>query len=806
MKWDKIKEKFLLFLEEHNINSFDSFIKNMSDLSKDKKGDYFEYFCKLYFELETITKTKYKNFLLYEEIPLKLKAQLKLPSKDKGIDGIVQDADAKNKDKYYAVQCKFRRHYKKSIPFGELATFPALTFGTEVKVSGGIFFSNCVEVCDELQNEKYANILFSSLDEKCDKLFWINVREYMISNAITRYQLKKPLPHQEKIIPFAKRHYAKNNNGKLFLACGTGKTFLGYWIATRTLKCDKIFVVVPSLDLLSQTYEAWMKELQYDNPKEKYNFILIGSDMEVGNSLLSEYRPTTNPDDIKDALESYDRVIVITTYHSSDLLVKCCKKLKYKFDFGIYDEAHRTVGVQDKCFTRLIGSKIEKKRLFMTATEKIYSYDPSKKTTEEVEKVLSMDDESIYGSVIYRYSMRQAIEDLILVDYHIIAPYINCRDYDEKLLNNQFVGSNGKNDDSDNEITYSLKVILTGIMIITNMVKYGFRHLLIFSNTNERAEQITDFINQYIKKIKHPLADKLKCKFLSGHDSMDRRRSEVRDFEKSEYGIISSARIFGEGVDIKVCDAVCFADNKSSSIDIVQYIGRCLRKCEAIPNKISYVLVPCIVEDKDEFFDYGSESYLKLRKILKTIGTTDDMVTEKFALSNHDNLVKHDDRDGQDCEVADKKTIIDTDEFTRSILSKVFDKSGSEIDATRNMLISENKKRYSENDKLLDTKNKITDYLIQRKVSEPRNIKNWVQYGLGEGLFKIIRSKFYCREETVMACKKAMISDFSDYKNKHTKDSKLPPPNYLDDGFYYEKTCQTFNLNILLQKNVYSEF
>ena len=142
---------------------------------------------------------------------------------------------------------------------------------------------------------------------------------------------------------------------------------------------------------MSQTFEVWITEMQDD--KDKYHFILVGSDMDKKNDLSCKYRPTTDKNKNIKELKENEKAVVIITYHSSDLLIDACKKLKYKFDFGIYDEAHRTVGEDEKCFTNMINSGIEIKRLFMTATEKIYNYGISKKTDADKEKVLPMDNE-----------------------------------------------------------------------------------------------------------------------------------------------------------------------------------------------------------------------------------------------------------------------------------------------------------------------------------------------------------------------------------------------------------------------------
>jgi len=542
---------------------------------------------------------------------------------------------------------------------------------------------------------------------------------------------------------------------------------------------------------LSQTYETWMRETQYDT--HKYHFILIGSDIDKKNDILCEYKPTTDKNKIIDELENNVRNIVIITYHSSNLLIEACEQLEYKFEFGIYDEAHRTVGEDDKCFTNMIKSGIEEKKLFMTATEKIYSYGKSKKTNAEKEKVLSMDNEKIYGKIIYRYGMRQAIEDRVLVDYKIIAPFINSDKYTEEILHNKFV--------NDNDKIYDIHTILTGLMIISSIEQYKFKHLLIFSNTNDRAKNIIEFIENYISKTNHTSSLQINCKFLSGNNSMNVRKNEVREFEKSEIGIISSAKIFGEGVDINVCDAVCFADGKSSSVDIIQYVGRCLRKCEKIPDKLSYVLIPFILNDSNNFFDCENQSYLKLRKILKTIGTTDEMVTEKFMLMNcNKNKYNNIDTDKRENNVIyDDECKLNVKEFMNNLMVKVFDRCGNSIDRVRNILIFENKIRYEKNADLIDTWKKIAQFLGKDKILDlPNNVQNWVRYALGETLFIKISLNYYTSlNEFIFACRAIEIEGSLTYKSNYIQDKKLPPYDYVNNGFYSDLDPK-FNLDKIL--------
>jgi len=781
VNWNRLKYNFLEHIKD--ITTFDDFYKSLIKETSDIKGKYFEYFSYLYFKLDPIIKQNYKEYYLYNQIPTKLRKQLNLPDTDKGIDAIAIDIH----DNYYAVQVKYRKIIKNIIPFGEHSTFQALTFGSQVKnIHKGIFFTNCIDVCDELKNNKIVSIVYDSLNTKCTELFWQNVKEFIGEKPLTVYTPMKPLPHQERLIPIIKQHYEFNDYGRLYLACGTGKTFLSYWVTIKELKLNKIFIVVPSLYLLSQTYEVWQKELQTN----EYNFILIGSEMDKKEDLLCEYEPTTDIDKIKEEINKKDKIIVITTYHSSDLLISACKSNKFKFDIGIYDEAHRTVGEEDKCFTCLLTSKIETKRLFMTATEKIYNYSRSKKDNTQKENILSMDNEKIYGKEICKYNIKEAIEDKVLVDYRIVAPFIN----NLKEEHYKFV------DDDDNE--YEPYTVLTGLLIIKAMEEYKFKRLLIFSNRNDRARNILNFIESYLNQTNHNLKD-IYLKYLSGENTMNYRKAHVNEFEKSDIGIISSARIFGEGVDIKACDSICFADGKSSTVDIIQYVGRALRKNNLEPNKLAHIIIPFIMNDNEEFFTNDNDSFLKIRKILQSLGTSDEMVTEKFVIVDYSGkcgTFKQRSGKSEKKEVTKKKevNIVNIKDFTQDILVKIFDRNGDNIDLVRNKIIYENNRRINNNLDILISQKKIIKFLQENNINEiPNNVKNWIKYSVGNKYFNKLKEQYYYnKDKFIDICNKLEISNIDSYKINYIKDKKLPPYEYINNGFYYDLDNK-FNINII---------
>jgi predicted helicase len=411
-----------------------------------------------------------------------------------------------------------------------------------------------------------------------------------------------------------------------------------------------------------------------------------------------------------------------------------------------------------------------------------------------------MDNEAIYGKQIVKYSIKEAIENKVLVDYRIIAPFINnLSDANYKIV------------DDDGGKQFNPNIVVSGLLIIKSMQEYKFKHLLIFSNKNDRAEQIIKFIDWYLNTYEHGLGE-IYTKFLSGKNTMNFRKNRVKEFENYSVGIISSARIFGEGVDIKKCDAVCFADGKGSTVDIIQYVGRALRKCESIPNKLSYIIIPFILEPDEDFLTNENDSFLKIRIILQALGTSDDMITEKFTVVDYSNKFKSFRKEyieKSDKNIIAKKTgiTINIKDLANDIIVKIFDKNCDGIDIIRNKLLYENKKRLTnsqlnDNCDLIDTYKKINEFLSKDEIKKiPINTKNYVKYVVGNKYFEELTKKYYYnKDKFIDACNKAGITNIDSYKAKFVKDKKLPPYDYIGSGFYYDLDPK-FNLQLILSSN-----
>jgi predicted helicase len=201
------------------------------------------------------------------------------------------------------------------------------------------------------------------------------------------------LPSEETCGEFTEDEFDKSRC-YIELACGTGKTILSYWIHQEQAMPNGIIVVfVPSLHLLSQFYSDWVNQSYADGYKT--NYLLIGSDSDIDDDVKEKANGLcllTDPVEIRNKLtlsRPSNKLVVICTYQSSDKLCQAVNK-EFSFDFGIFDEAHKTVGQKDKAFSRMLNDNnlVIKKRMFMTATPKISSIMD--------DNILSMDDEEYY--------------------------------------------------------------------------------------------------------------------------------------------------------------------------------------------------------------------------------------------------------------------------------------------------------------------------------------------------------------------------------------------------------------------------
>jgi len=610
-------------------------------MTKKEKGDLFELFTYYLFKHDPRLNNGLQKIWLFNDIPKNVLKELGLPSTDKGIDLL-----AVINGKYYAIQCKFRQDPNKIISWGELSTFFGLSFGMNNKIAGGFFVTNTRNLCQEVINSKKVTAIYDDFYDSLTSKFFKNIT----SNKI-RYERKYKNKPQIDSVTAACVHFLENRRGYMEMACGTGKTLASYWIA-KALYSKMTVVFVPSLQLLSQFYSDWVKQSYAEERNLKY--LLIGSDADVEDEIKEKSNGLTlhlDPVEIRKHLDG--NVVVICTYQSADKLAEACDK-KFKFDLGIFDEAHKTVGQKGKLFSRMLTNDelIINKRLFMTATPKIY--------VGNNDDIISMDDKKTYGERIYTYNTGQAIEAGLLTDYQILSIYVTndaiLRDIKANLLVKFKKEFDGK----------QARYLATILVILKKFADGTIKQLLTYHNTIANAKKFAEFlilINELVYNHNIYVAS------IDGSESMRTRKNTINEFKNSNMGILCSARVLNEGVNIVSVDSVCFVDSRESTIDIVQCIGRCLRLCDQ--KKLAYVIVPIFIDDIDDDFD--KMEYCTVIKILKAMKSTDDGIVEYFQSNDHYAVTKRKIISREYYDNIDVSKEMDIEEWDRDVNSRLWE-------------------------------------------------------------------------------------------------------------------------------------
>ena len=443
---------------------------------------------------------------------------------------------------------------------------------------------------------------------------------------------RNPRPHQQEAIAASKQYFLndKNKRGKLIMPCGTGKSLTAYWI-TQTLASKATIIAVPSLALIKQSLEDWTKEILLSKTTVLPDWCCICSDESTGqitdDFVADTYSlgipTTTSEDDITSFLKrkTAGGKIIFTTYQSADKLAQVSKKLKYKFDLAILDEAHKTVGAKDKAFSILLQEdKISiSKRLFMTATERIV------KGAEE--EILSMDDDKVYGNVFYKLSFKKAIEDGIITDYKIVTVLVNDTEIQDLIKRNKYLTDQSK---KVNEA--EAQMLTTAIALKKAIKEYNINHTVSFHKSINASKEFQSLYQKIDTNKDSPTVFHISSKLNAGA-----RAELLKDFRNTSNAIITNARCLTEGVDVPAIDCVLFADQKQSVVDIVQASGRALRqytdKNTGVKKEVGYIIIPVVLKEGESLDDLTESSRFKtVARIVTSLSTQDETIAEELKL------------------------------------------------------------------------------------------------------------------------------------------------------------------------------
>lgn len=356
-------------------------------------------------------------------MPSAMRKQLRLPMMDMGVDGIFVTAG----DEVVCYQSKFRTG-RPALTWSELSTFYGLA-----DVGGRrLVFTNCDEIA-RVAEERLGAIFVrgSDLDRLTAEDF--QIIESWLAEQPVKPEKKDPKPHQFAALSDIVAGLSRGPRATALMACGSGKTLVALWTAER-LKARTVLVLLPSLALVRQTLHEWLHETSWPDVQ----FLCVCSDPTVQSeedSLLVrpsdlDFAVTTQSADVRRFLERPTESVrlVFSTYQSSHVVAAAVTGLP-PFDFGVFDEAHKTAGRDGLRFALALKdlNLPIARRLFLTATPR--HYDVAKKDKfGESKIVFSMDVPEVYGSVVHRLPFSAAAKAGIITDYKVIISIVIFRD------------------------------------------------------------------------------------------------------------------------------------------------------------------------------------------------------------------------------------------------------------------------------------------------------------------------------------------------------------------------------------------
>lgn len=595
-------------------NSWSDFKLKMDALPKKQMGNAFELLTKLYFKINPVY-SFYDEVWLLSEVPSTVFEYLGLPSHDLGIDLI-----AKQGDEYHPIQCKYHSEKNSSITFNEVSTFISLLEGNDKFTQGYICSTANVtsKNLDKVKN-KPINLILSDSWVQLDDDFFDKIKNYFEDRKYTPTAYI-PMEHQVKALKDSVDYFidANNSRGKLIFPCGAGKSLTGFWM-TQELKSTSTLIAVPSLSLVKQTLDVYLREIVARGIKVKWLCICsdegIGKDDEIMENTESLGIPCqTNPDYIEKWLETNrdEHKIIFTTYQSGRIIADVSKKLNISFDLGIFDEAHKTVGLNKKLFSYLLFEEnisIEK-RIFMTATERFY--------IGSKEDIISMDDYEIYGDTFSQMSFKEAIEKELLTDYKIITIDVKKSEIAEFIKNNNLVQLNNKWKNETEARSLASMIALRKAMKVLPI-----KNAVSFHSSIEKAERNKD-LQSYITSSYD--FEPIESFTVSSKVATTKRNDIIREFADSKRALITNAKCLTEGVDVPNIDCIVFADPRKSKVDIVQALGRALRKKKG--KDWGYVILPVLYDDETHEID--NDNYNEIISIVRGLAANDERIIEYF--------------------------------------------------------------------------------------------------------------------------------------------------------------------------------
>lgn len=587
---------------------FEAFRKAPSNY---ERGAKFEKLMAQYLPLDPVYGRLFDQVWLWTEWP---ERQGKV---DTGIDLVARESETGD---LWAIQCKFYEP-EHTLSRGDIDSFLARSgqkpFKHRLIISTTDRWGKHAEDACENQQIPVQRIGLADIAES--PIDWAFVGpDVKLEVDLSAAPKHEPRKHQQIAIDKVFAGFtAGNDRGKLIMACGTGKTFTAMKIAERTAEenggAAKILFLVPSISLLSQTLREWTAQCQLD-----LRSFAVCSDTKVSRS-VEDINPhdvplpaTTDPTTLIAQTQHRKRAkgltVVFSTYQSIGVIAAAQEQGLDGFDLIICDEAHRTTGVtladtDESNFVKVHDPSFIRsaRRLYMTATPRLFAEETKTKASENAAVLASMDDELVYGPEFHRLGFGEAVGAGLLTDYKVLVLTVDEK-YVAGPLQQQFADDNHElNLDDATKIVGCWNGLAKRTGVDTSGSDFGtdtkpmqraVAFLRDIKSSKKLAAKFADVIDAYDEADE----DVLRCEVehVDGTYNALERNHRLQwlkaPLPDNQCRILSNARCLSEGVDVPGLDAVLFLNPRNSVVDVVQSVGRVMRRAEG--KEYGYIILP----------------------------------------------------------------------------------------------------------------------------------------------------------------------------------------------------------------------
>jgi superfamily II DNA or RNA helicase len=426
----------------------------------------------------------------------------------------------------------------------------------------------------------------------------------------------KPRPlreHQREALAAVVAGFRGESRGQLVMACGTGKTRVGLAVAEK-LRSQRTLVLVPSLLLLAQTAREWALDARLPfrsrfvcSDESVADKAGAGYDEPISNVADLGLPVTTDPRAIARFLAGEGSHVVFSTYQSSPALAEAMRQeplaaqlaqARDGFDLIVADEAHRCAGTASGVFATVLDDGLlpGRRRLFMTATPRVYATRVREAAEEQEVELASMDDPDRFGPVLHRLSFAGAIDRDLLSDYRVLVVGVTDEEARRLAESGAFVTPDGE------QVT-DARSLARAIGLLKAIRDYDLRRLISFHGRIKRASgfaSLLDTVTGAMPAGARPRGQ-LETAYISGEMAAGARKrllSRLRELPDADRMLLANARCLTEGVDVPALDGVAFIDPRSSQIDIVQAVGRAMRRAE--DKTLGTIIIPVFIGADDD--------------------------------------------------------------------------------------------------------------------------------------------------------------------------------------------------------------